>query len=125
MNPWIRYRPRNSKQLVPGVSVNLKGFLSRLDAAKISHPPESAIRHQLRRSQRNQTRSHQRFLEPSFQQTTNVKEIPKHQLNHQMACVCVPRDEVPGSFFASLLAGGIAVKVLLLAVLTIGNILLN
>ncbi len=114
MNPWIRYRPPNSTQLIDGVAINLKAFTGKLDENSIPHCSEKAIRKQLRKHSLAQTHSHHRFLPAQYPTTPDVSAVSKKDLTTQYGCVNIPRADVPIQFTKYLMEQGW--KVLALAV---------
>lgn len=106
VNPWIRYRPPGSSELIDGVAINLKALMATLDECNISHPSEKAIRKQLKMHNQAQTHSHHRFLPAYYTATEDVSIINKSDLTTQYGCICIPRDDVPPEFTEYLMKQG-------------------
>ena len=98
----MRYRPPDSHQLVPGVSINIKGLLSACDQCGVNHPSEKILRRCLRQTRLAITAGHQRFLPDNFPCTGDVATIPRSCFTKERACVTVPREVLPEEFFELL-----------------------
>ena len=106
VNPWIRYQPPDSTQLIDGVAINLKALLRMLDKHKISHSPEKMIRRQLKMQSQVQTHSHHCFLPAGHPGIPDISNISKKHLTAQYGCVCIPQGDVPTEFTKHVMEQG-------------------
>ncbi len=103
INPKVTYTPKPTKgkpltqSSVTGVAVWLKGFLKLLDRCDIPHPSEVDIRKQLRGRHACDTRMKQYFHTKKAEGVTVARQ---HKVCRP--CVCVPREDIPEEFFATL-----------------------
>ena len=109
-NPWIRYRPPESTELIPGVAIALKAFIKSMDDYDLPHLTEKAVRRQLRADRRCTTHSHQRFLPATVHPHTPIVRVQASDMSSQKGCVCIPKSFVPVVFY-QLLEEGITMQV--------------
>ncbi len=105
VSPKVRYHPPNSQHSIPGVSINLKDFLSECDRCHITHPSEKIIRRKVRHTRYAISSTHQRFLTNQYPATPDVSTIPRSCFTDDKACITLPREQIPEVFFEHLNEG--------------------
>ena len=102
VTPNVRYRPPDTHELIPGVSINIKGLLFECEQCGIPHPSEKILRRHIRQMKLAISAGHQRFLPDDYPFTDDVSTIPRRCFTQERACVTVPREVLPEDFFALL-----------------------
>ena len=98
----MRYRPPGSQILKDGVSINLRGLLAACDAASVKHPTEKMIRRHVRQMGTAISSGNQPFLPDDFPVSSDVRQIPQHDIAFSKACITIPKSLIPDDFFECL-----------------------
>ena len=109
VNPAVKYKTQSKKMLsggnkISGVAIVLKDFLLALDNYGITHESEKQIRQRIRKRSDCQTHMKQFFLKKGYKSNKICRWIPSS--TKCKTCICIPRTDVPDSFFEFLSDNG-------------------
>ena len=109
VNPAVKYKihPTDGSSKctkISGVAIVLKEFLLALDKYSVRHESEKQIRKCIRKRSDCHSHTKQFFQKKGFKSNKICRLVPAS--TKCKTCICIPRTDVPASFFESLSVNG-------------------